>query len=255
MSDFLFPIIEIVLGVVLLFAGGELFIQGAIFLSLVLGIPQIVIGLTVVSLGTSSPELLVSLSSILKGSDSLAASNVIGSNIFNVLVVLGISSLITPLKVKSRIVRRDVPLLMAISCAVWAMSSTGLLTLQAGVFLIFCLILNTIWEINTINEKGEETKDAEPEIEEIKNEKFDLVFIDADKMNYIEYYELSLQLLNQNGLIIIDNVLWYGEVVNENNNDKFTTNIKEFNSHISEDTRVEKLIIPLGDGMTVCRKL
>ena len=69
MSDFLFPIIEIVLGVVLLFAGGEFFIQGAIFLSLILGIPQIVIGLTVVSLGTSSPELLVSLSSILKGSD------------------------------------------------------------------------------------------------------------------------------------------------------------------------------------------
>ncbi len=140
MSDFLFPITEIVLGVILLFAGGEFFIQGAVNLSLILGIPQIVIGLTVVSLGTSSPELLVSLSSILKGSDSLAASN----NIFNVLVVLGISSLITPLKVKSRIVRRDVPLLMAISCAVWAMSSTGLLTLQAGIFLIFCLVLNTI---------------------------------------------------------------------------------------------------------------
>ena len=89
----------------------------------------------------------------------------------------------------------------------------------------------------------------------IRNEKFDLVFIDADKMNYIEYYERSLQLLNKNGLIIIDNVLWYGEVVNENNTDKFTKNIKEFNSHISKDTRVEKLIIPLGDGMTVCRKL
>ena len=74
-------------------------------------------------------------------------------------------------------------------------------------------------------------------------------------MNYIEYYERSLQLLNQNGLIIIDNVLWYGEVVNENNKDKFTKNIKEFNSYISEDRRVEKLIIPLGDGMTVCRKL
>ncbi len=166
MNEFFFPITEIILGVILLFSGGEFFIQGAINLSLILGIPQIVIGLTVVSLGTSSPELLVSLSSIFKGSDSLAASNVIGSNIFNVLVVLGISSLIMPLKVKSRIVRRDVPLLMAISCAVWAMSSTGLLTLQAGIFLIFCLVLNTIWEINTINEKDEDTKDAEPEIEE-----------------------------------------------------------------------------------------
>ena len=98
-------------------------------------------------------------------------------------------------------------------------------------------------------------KPALESLDEIKNEKFDLVFIDADKMNYIEYYERSFQLLNKNGLIIIDNVLWYGEVVNENNNDKFTKNIKEFNSHISEDTRVEKLIIPLGDGMTVCRKL
>ena len=98
-------------------------------------------------------------------------------------------------------------------------------------------------------------KPALESLDEIKNEKFDLVFIDADKMNYIEYYERSLQLLNKNGLIIIDNVLWYGEVVNENNNDKFTKNIKEFNSHISNDKRVEKLIIPLGDGMTVCRKL
>ena len=98
-------------------------------------------------------------------------------------------------------------------------------------------------------------KPALESLDEIKNEKFDLVFIDADKMNYIEYYERSLQLLNKDGLIIIDNVLWYGEVVNENNNDKFTKNIREFNSHISKDTRVEKLIIPLGDGMTVCRKL
>ena len=166
MSQFIFPIIEIILGIILLFAGGELFIQGAIYLSLILGIPQIVIGLTVVSLGTSSPELLVSLNAIFRGSDSLAVSNVIGSNIFNVLVVLGISSLITPLKVKSRIVRRDVPLLIAISCGVWAMSSTGLLTWQAGIFLIFCLTLNTIWEINTIKENKEDAKNAEPAIEE-----------------------------------------------------------------------------------------
>ena len=167
MSELVLPIIEIILGIILLFSGGEFFIQGAINLSLILGIPQIVIGLTVVSLGTSSPELLVSLNSVYKGSDSLAASNVIGSNIFNVLVVLGISSLITPLKVKSRIVRRDVPLLIAISSAVWAITSTGLITWQAGIFLIFCLILNTIWEINTINEKDEDTKKAEPEIVDV----------------------------------------------------------------------------------------
>ena len=164
MSELILPIIEIFIGIILLFAGGEFFIQGSVALSLVLGIPQIVIGLTVVALGTSSPELLVSLNSIFKGSDGLAVSNVIGSNIFNILVVLGISSLIKPLKVKSRIVRRDVPLLIAISCAVWAMSSTGLLTWQAGIFLLLCLVINTIWEINTINEKDADIKTAEPEI-------------------------------------------------------------------------------------------
>ena len=197
MNDFVLPIIEIIVGVILLFTGGEFFIQGAINLSLILGIPQIVIGLTVVSLGTSSPELLVSLSSIFQGSDSLAASNVIGSNIFNVLVVLGISSLITPLKVKSRIVRRDVPLLMAISCAVWAMSSTGLLTLQAGIFLIFCLVLNTIWEINTINEKEEDTKDAEPDIEEFK-EKYE------GKLNILLKLILGIFLLSFGSNILVN---------------------------------------------------
>ena len=98
-------------------------------------------------------------------------------------------------------------------------------------------------------------KPALESLDEIKNENFDLVFIDADKSNYIEYYERSLKLLNKNGLIIIDNVLWYGEVVNQNNTDKFTKNIKEFNNHISKDERIEKLIVPLGDGMTVCRIL
>ena len=89
----------------------------------------------------------------------------------------------------------------------------------------------------------------------LNNKKFDMVFIDADKMNYKEYYEKSLNLINKGGLIIIDNVLWHGEVADEKNNDKFTIKIKEFNKYVSEDERVEQIIIPLGDGMTVCRKL
>ena len=92
-------------------------------------------------------------------------------------------------------------------------------------------------------------------LEKLKNQKFDMIFIDADKMNYKEYYEKSLGLINQGGLIIIDNVLWHGEVVDEKNDDKFTINIREFNKFVSEDKRVEQIIIPLGDGMTVCRVL
>ena len=98
-------------------------------------------------------------------------------------------------------------------------------------------------------------KPAIESLNEIKDQIFDLIFIDADKMNYKKYYENSLNLLNQGGLIIIDNVLWYGEVVNKNNDDKFTLNIKDFNNYIAKDKRVEKLIVPLGDGMTICRKI
>ena len=98
-------------------------------------------------------------------------------------------------------------------------------------------------------------KPALESLEELKNNKFDMVFIDADKMNYKIYYEKSLKLVNKNGLIIIDNVLWHGEVADKKNLDKYTVNIREFNAYVSKDNRVEQIIIPLGDGMTVCRVL
>ena len=98
-------------------------------------------------------------------------------------------------------------------------------------------------------------KPALESLDDLKNNKFDMIFIDADKMNYKEYYERSLKLINKGGLIIIDNVLWHGEVADEDNLDKYTVNIREFNSHVSNDNRVEQIIVPLGDGMTVCRVL
>ena len=106
---------------------------------------------------------------------------------------------------------------------------------------------NQDYKIQTIINPALET------LEELRNKKFDMVFIDADKMSYKEYYEKSLGLINRGGLIIIDNVLWHGEVSDETNNDKFTIKIREFNKFVSEDKRVEQIIIPLGDGMSVCR--
>ena len=88
-----------------------------------------------------------------------------------------------------------------------------------------------------------------------KKQKFDLVFIDADKENYKNYYNQSLDLIEKNGLIIVDNVLWHGEVADTKNQDKLTTIIREFNLYINRDKRTENLIIPVGDGLTVCRKL
>ena len=88
-----------------------------------------------------------------------------------------------------------------------------------------------------------------------KEQKFDLVFIDADKENYKNYYNQSLDLIEKNGLIIVDNVLWHGEVVDTKKRDKLTTVIREFNTYVNRDKRTENLIIPVGDGLTVCRKL
>ena len=88
-----------------------------------------------------------------------------------------------------------------------------------------------------------------------KKEMFDLIFIDADKENYKNYYDKSLDLIESNGLIIIDNVLWHGEVADETKQDKITKTIREFNSYVNEDKRTENLIVPVGDGFTICRKL
>ena len=99
-----------------------------------------------------------------------------------------------------------------------------------------------------------------PALESLNNlneqkQKFDLVFIDADKENYKNYFNHSLDLIDKDGLIVIDNVLWHGEVVDNNKQDKLTVSIREFNSYVNENKKVENLIIPLGDGLTVCRKL
>ena len=99
-------------------------------------------------------------------------------------------------------------------------------------------------------------KPAIESLNELKesSQRFDLIFIDADKENYLNYYESCLELINKKGLIVIDNVLWHGEVIDDTKNDKFTNIIREFNTHIKKDSRVAKNIIPIGDGLTICIK-
>ena len=94
-------------------------------------------------------------------------------------------------------------------------------------------------------------------LKKLKDDKkiFDMIFIDADKENYKNYYDLSLELVKKNGFILVDNVLWHGDVADPNKNDRLTNIIREFNSFIKKDDRVEKTILPLGDGVTVCRKI
>tara|TARA_B100002049_G_scaffold229289_1_gene204860 strand:+ start:206 stop:862 length:657 start_codon:yes stop_codon:yes gene_type:complete len=87
------------------------------------------------------------------------------------------------------------------------------------------------------------------------NSIFDLIFIDADKGNYINYFDFALNLVKRNGLIVFDNVLWHGDVAKKNVTDNQTEIIRKFNIYIKNDKKTEKTILPLGDGLTICRKL
>ena len=94
-------------------------------------------------------------------------------------------------------------------------------------------------------------------LNEIKKQNlfFDMIFIDADKENYKNYFNACFSLIKNAGLIIIDNVLWHGDVADPNKNDKLTSILREFNSFLKKDDRIEKTILPLGDGITICRKI
>ena len=93
--------------------------------------------------------------------------------------------------------------------------------------------------------------DIIPKIEE----KFDLIFIDADKENYINYFNLVIDKLNNNGVILADNVLWSGKVINSEDHDLTTNVLREFNKNVNNDNRVETILLPIRDGISIIRKI
>lgn len=93
--------------------------------------------------------------------------------------------------------------------------------------------------------------DIIPKIEE----KFDLIFIDADKENYINYFNLVIDKLNKNGVILADNVLWSGKVINSEDHDLTTNVLREFNKSVNNDNRVETILLPIRDGISIIRKI
>ncbi|GIX00950.1 MAG: sodium:calcium antiporter [Pirellulaceae bacterium] len=132
---------EIVSGFVLLVMGGELLVRGAAALAAAVRISPLVIGLTVVAFGTSAPELGVSLVSAYAGAPDLAIGNVVGSNICNVLLILGLSALICPLVVSSQLIRLDVPLMVLASLALWGFARDGQLGRIDGMILFTALLI------------------------------------------------------------------------------------------------------------------
>ena len=123
-------------GMVLLAAGAEGLVRGSTALALRFGVTPLVVGLTVVSFGTGSPELFVSIQAALKGESGLALGNVVGSNISNIALILGLSSLARPMKVRSELIKREVPVMIAITLLLCLLLLDGMLSRLEGLLLV-----------------------------------------------------------------------------------------------------------------------
>lgn len=154
-------------GFVLLVKGADLFVEGASRVAEKFGIPQLVIGLTIVAMGTSLPEAAVSISAALKGSAEITVGNIVGSNIMNILLILGITALITPIAVQKSTVRYEIPFMIAVSAVLVFMGGVGdhLLRMSDGL-LLWGLMLCYLGYLLVMSKRGaalaEEMPDGAP---------------------------------------------------------------------------------------------
>jgi cation:H+ antiporter len=146
-------------GLVALVAGAELLVRGASKLALSFGISPLVVGLTVVSFGTSAPEMAVSVGAVLNGTTDIAIGNVVGSNIFNVLFILGLSALITPLVVNIQLIRQEVPIMIGASLLLLALSLDGKLGLFDGGLLFALLLAYTVFLVRQSRAETQAARD------------------------------------------------------------------------------------------------
>jgi cation:H+ antiporter len=147
----------LIAGLALLIVGAELLVRGASKLAVAAGISPLVVGLTVVAFGTSAPELAVSVQAAAAGQGQLALGNVVGSNIFNVLFILGLSAVVTPLVVSAQLVRLDVPLMIGASALALVLGLDGQISRVDGAILFSCIVAYT-WFL--IRKSRRETSEA-----------------------------------------------------------------------------------------------
>lgn len=142
-------VLTLVSGLAVLTAGAEILVRSASRLAIALGISPLVVGLTVVAFGTSAPELVVGVQAALMGQSDVAVGNVVGSNIFNVLFILGLSAMIVPLRVSQQLIRIDVPLMMGLSCLMLIVALDGSVNRLEGFGLAAGLVGYTLLTIVT----------------------------------------------------------------------------------------------------------
>jgi cation:H+ antiporter len=153
-------------GLALLVLGGEALVKGATALASKLGIPPMIIGLTVVAFGTSTPELAVSLSAALRGNADIAISNVVGSNIFNVFFILGLCACIRALEVQSQIIFREVPLMIGLSVLFFLLALDNEISRLEGGMLFLGIVAYTSWLVVESLKHKNQNKELEAEAEE-----------------------------------------------------------------------------------------
>ncbi len=149
-------------GLVVLLAGAEFFVRGSARVALAFGVPSLVIGLTVVAFGTSAPEAAVGVQSVLSGDSDIGLGNVIGSNIANILLILGLASLISPLPVSTRVVRVDVPVMIAFSALLWLLCVDGAIGRLDGLFLLLLAVGYNVWLVTAARRDAGDGGDGDP---------------------------------------------------------------------------------------------
>ncbi len=160
-------------GLIALIVGAELLVRGASKLALSFGISPLVVGLTVVAFGTSSPELAVSLQSAWSGQVDIALGNVVGSNIFNVLLILGLSALIAPLLVHRQLIRQEVPMMVALSLLLWVLASDGGIGRGDGLLLVSLLLAYTVLLIRQSRRESLSVREPAPETPTVDDRAWD----------------------------------------------------------------------------------
>jgi cation:H+ antiporter len=149
------------LGLIALVAGASLLVRGAAKLAISVGVSALVVGLTVVAFGTSAPETAVSVGAVLQGNSDIAVGNVVGSNIFNVLFILGVSALITPLVIHRQLVRQEVPIMIGASLLIAIMSLDGGIGRFEAALLLGLLVAYTVYLIVQSRRSGNEAHEVD----------------------------------------------------------------------------------------------
>lgn len=158
----LLDIVIIIIGIYIVLKGADLLTEGAVSLAQRMNMPEMLIGLTVVAVGTSMPEFFVSVTSALQGTTDLAVANVVGSNIFNVLLIAGVSAVVSPMVISRSTVRRDIPVAVMASLILLGFGRYGSISRGAGILFLALLVVYTIYAIRTASPDESQMTDRKP---------------------------------------------------------------------------------------------